>query len=203
MLRRLLRKCLNNKDIRTFITFKKEELKFFVVYFMAEAVIYKNVDEFLEAKRKEVRNPTTYRVSGIYIYHGEKNPFTGLFEIGENNKLIGEITDPNSICQRHAVKGEIVKYDDSIDMNFVKIPTGFILAPIYYSLKKKYDNKLSSDDELSGEYIGEWEFKEKVFKLRLNEEEFREIVEKILPEEGFTGYEQDTANKASLELFKI
>jgi len=178
---------------------------------MAEKiVIYKNVDEFLEAKRKEVSNPTTYRVSGIYIYHGEKNPFTGLFEIGENNKLIGEITDPNSICQRHAVKGEIVKYSDkSIDgkdltiMNFVKIPTGFVLAPIYYSLKKKYDNKLSGDDELSGEYIGRWEFKEKVFKLRLNEEEFREIAEKILPEEGFTGYEQDTANKASLELFKI
>lgn len=125
---------------------------------------YKSVDEFLEDKRKELENPERYNVVGDYKCHGKQNHFTGTFEIGTNGKLAGDIVDPNSVCKRHAVKGEIA-IKDIVYLYFVKIPDNPLsLVPIYYYLSK-YGGK-----DIEGTYTGEWRFEEKALKFDLTPE---------------------------------
>lgn len=117
-----------------------------------------------------------YHIKGYYSFHGKENPFTGMFKIDENKKIIGEIKDSNSVCSRHEVEGHIKSIDDKLIMDFVKIPTG-LLANIYYHLEKDDASKLD------GEYKGSWSFKtKKVFKLDRDE------------------LETETENKTSLTL---
>lgn len=92
----------------------------------------------------------------IYCHSGE-------ISIDRNKKFVGEIRDPNSLCKKHAVKGEISIDDERIRIDFLKIPTG-ILVPVKYSLKcqNSFRGTLEelTDEDLRGIYDGIWVFTE-------------------------------------------
>ena len=101
-----------------------------------------------------------YTIKGSYFFHGKENPYTGLFEIEDNN-IVGSISDPNSSCRRHEVKGKVFHLKDKIILDFVKIPVGTLKADIFYKLEKS-----DKREGMAGEYKGFWSFKDqKVIKL--------------------------------------
>ena len=92
-----------------------------------------------------------YAIKGSYFFHGKENPYTGLFEIEDNN-IVGSISDPNSSCRRHEVKGKVFHLKDKIILDFVKIPVGTLKADIFYKLEKANGNGIE------GKYKGCWSF---------------------------------------------
>ena len=103
-----------------------------------------------------------YKIFGFYMYGGRQNDFTGVFNIDSGSFIRGKIWDPNSRCSEHQVEGGVKQEDNenSIILEFVKIPTG-MLVDIYYRLKKT----TTPINELAGEYKGNWSFKEEVIPI--------------------------------------
>jgi hypothetical protein len=117
-----------------------------------------NPDEYMEQLKKGLVNPEPYKIRGTYNYFGRKNHQMGKVLIDENMQIVGEIHDPNSVCPKHIVKGSISAADNSMSMNFEKIPTTGMgcLATIYYHLAK------ADDGDVLGIYDGMWTFNEAV-----------------------------------------
>ena len=113
-------------------------------------------DEYLHLLEGDLVNPEAYDVKGFYDYHGKKNIFSGTFKIDIEGKIAGEVLDPNSVCQKHVIKGEMFYADNAVLMNFVKIPT-VPLTRIYYKFRKADDSK-----QFDGNYKGMWHFNETV-----------------------------------------
>ena len=80
-----------------------------------------------------------YAIKGSYSFCGRENPYNGLFEIEDDN-IVGLISDPNSSCPRHEVKGKVVHLKNKIILDFVKIPVGTLKADIFYKLEKANGN---------------------------------------------------------------
>ena len=123
-------------------------------------------DEYLEELEKKLNGKIeNYVVKGFYHFQGRDNNFSGLFEIDENGAIAGYIRDPNSICKRHIVKGNL-SYQEKFRMDFVKIPPNFFLLNIYYLLLKE-----DGTPGAEGKYKGSWEFREEALKLDTLENE--------------------------------
>jgi hypothetical protein len=134
------------------------------------------IDELIEMLKGAVESPIPYNVQGRYAFHGAENEFSGLFYIGNDKRIAGEIKDPNSMCKKHAVAGEISFTDGVTTMAFVKMPMG-MLSNVYY-----YLHKIDSPKKTMGNYEGEWSFAELVIKTNLKE------------------YETETKNKTRITL---
>lgn len=80
-----------------------------ITFIMGQSII--SVEQ-LEELSKTLLDIQVYDIKGFYNFHGKENHFTGLFKIGStrlsvNKKIIGEIHDPNSVCPKHVVRGEV------------------------------------------------------------------------------------------------
>ena len=114
---------------------------------------YNTIDDFFIVKILQLPDLKEFNVEGHYHYVGKENDFTGLFKIGSNNTLLGDIRDPNSNISSHLVLGKIKSFDTCISLNFLKMPPHFLSVPIYYHLIKKEDIK-----NIEGTYSGLWTF---------------------------------------------
>lgn len=118
---------------------------------------YISVQECLEDLRKELVNPVRFVAKGFYRFHQKENPFSGVFDIDTNNKILGYMDyDSNSICSTSMIDGKIKFENDGIVMDFLKRYTNLRLLNVLYHLKKFGEPK-----ELVGEYKGNWFVKEK------------------------------------------
>jgi hypothetical protein len=118
-------------------------------------------NEYLEHLRKQlVGQADRYAVEGFYSYHGKQNDFTGLFDIDNQGKIAGSISDPDSLCKMHVVDGNVTRRNGFTRMKFVKVPTIYLVR-VYYGLTKP-------GEELEGQYNGVWEFREEALDLKLN-----------------------------------
>ncbi len=77
-------------------------------------------EEYLQTLNKNLVNPEAYDVKGFYYYHGEKNNFSGRFDIDAKGMIVGEILDPNSVCPKHVVEGEIFYANNAVLMEIIK-----------------------------------------------------------------------------------
>jgi len=95
-----------------------------------------------------------YKVDGIYLFRGKQNVFSGMFNVGDNGEVLGEIRDTASRCPRHEVKGQVRFLDSQVILEFLKSPTEDfvgVLSPIEYQMQKAQNG-----EDLSGNYEGAW-----------------------------------------------
>lgn len=134
-------------------------------------------DEYFEELRKQQNGQVKeYEVLGFYNFHKKQNNFTGLFGIDSHGKIVGQITDSNSICPKHLVDGNIYLEKNPQTIEFIKIPTT-LLARIHYSLTRADGSR-----EIDGEYRGNWQLREKALNLKtkLSEKEKENQAQLIL-----------------------
>jgi len=117
---------------------------------------YESFEEFLGymKRRKNLVNPESYDIHGVYRFKGKDNEFSGVFEIDKNGEIVGEIEDPNSASANHLVLGKISPEDEKVRLHFRKIPVG-LFSDLFYNLEKE------GSDTLEGQYEGMWALDEK------------------------------------------
>jgi len=138
-----------------------------------------SVDKYIEMLKETHLDSETIKdgfIQGRYIQHGEEYPFKGTVYIDgkptdDIRNIVGEITDLDNPMSplKHAFLGDITHNKNNTIMKFVKIPPG-LYVPIHYLLvkpRKEYPNigKRIIGNKISGEYRGEWSFKEGAFDL--------------------------------------
>lgn len=101
-----------------------------------------------------------FNVKGVYTFKEKENPYTGIFAT-DGERIKGYISDPSSICERHEVEGTISHLENKLRIEFTKMPSSSLMAPIFYRFEKTTEN-----GEIEGNYDGFWCFgEEEVIEL--------------------------------------